>query len=384
MSLVLEFDSQREGAMSRYRGCILFGLITVLIFAGVPSQAQQPAAQSGDFVIHNFKFKSGETMPELKLHYTTMGQPAHDAQGRVTNAVMILHSTGASGREFLIPRYAGVLFGAGQLLDANRYYIILPDSIGAGGSSKPSDGLHMRFPKYDFDDMVNSEYRLATEGLGVNHLRLIIGTSMGCMVSWVWGETYPNFMDALMPMACLPVEIVGRNLIYRLMQIEAIRSDPEWKGGEYTVQPPAGMRMFTYLRVMAAGMPPLQMQRDFPTAEATNKYFANLVGGFIDNYYKTNLIALDMNNELYQVDASRNYNPSPQLGEIEAQVMSINSADDFIDPPELAIAEREIKRVKNGRFVLLPISEQMHGHTSHTWPELWKQYLDDVLKSSAR
>jgi homoserine O-acetyltransferase len=370
--------------MCRYRGRILFGLITILIFAGVPSRAQQPAARSGDFVIHNFKFKSGETMPDLKLHYMTMGQPARDAQGRVINAVMILHSTGDSGRQFLVPRFAGVLFGPGQLLDSNRYYIILPDSIGAGGSSKPSDGLHMRFPHYDYDDMVTSEYRLATECLGVNHLRLLMGTSMGCMVSWVWGETYPDFMDALMPLACLPVEIVGRNRIYRLMQMEAIRSDPAWKGGEYTVQPPAGIRMFTYLRLIAAGIPPLQMQKDFPTAEATDKYFANFVSGYIENYNKTYLTPLDANNELYQIDASRNYNPSRQLGKIEAQVMFINSADDFIDPPELGIAEGEIKKVKNGRFVLLPISDQTHGHTSHTWAELWKQYLDDLLKSSAR
>lgn len=370
--------------MSRYPREILFALLAILIFTWVPSHAQQPAEQTGDFVIHNFTFKSGETMPELKLHYLTMGKPVHDAQGHVTNAVMILHSTGDSGRQFLVPRYAGVLFGPGQLLDANRYYIILPDSIGAGGSSKPSDGLHMRFPKYDFDDMVASEHRLATDGLGVNHLRLIIGTSMGCMVSWVWAETYPDFMDAVMPMACLPVEIVGRNRIYRLMQIAAIRSDPGWKNGEYTVEPAEGIRMFTYLRLLAAGMPPLQMQKNFPTPEATDKFFENFVSGYIDNYYKTFLIPLDANNELYQVDASRNYNPSPLLGKIEAQVMFINSADDFIDPPELGIAEREIKKVKNGRFVLLPINDQMRGHTSHTWPDLWKQYLDEVLRASAR
>jgi homoserine O-acetyltransferase len=370
--------------MNRYPGRILFSLAITLIFGALPSRAQQPAAQVGDFVIHNFTFKSGETMPELKLHYMTMGQPARDTQGRVTNAVMILHSTGDSGRQFLVPRFAGVLFGPGQLLDANRYYIILPDSIGAGGSSKPSDGLHMRFPRYDYDDMVTSQYRLATEGLGVNHLRLLMGTSMGCMVSWVWAEAHPTFLDALMPLACLPVEIDGRNRIYRLMQMEAIRSDPEWKGGEYTVQPPAGIRMFTYLRLIAAGIPPLQMQKDFPTAEATDKYFESFVSSYLENYYKTYLIPLDANNELYQVDASRNYNPSPQLGKIEAQVMFVNSADDFIDPPELRIAEREIKKVKHGRFVLLPISDQTHGHTSHTWAELWTQYLDELLKASAR
>jgi homoserine O-acetyltransferase len=370
--------------MSRWLGQILFALVAIIIFAGGSARAQQPETKSGDFVIHNFKFKSGETMPELKLHYTTLGQPTHDAQGRVNNAVMILHSTGDSGGQFLVPRYAGVLFGPGQLLDANHYFIILPDSIGAGGSSKPSDGLHMQFPKYDFDDMVASEYRLATEGLRVNHLRLLMGTSMGCMISWAWGETYPDFMDALMPMACLPVEIVGRNRIYRLMQMEAIRSDPEWKGGEYKVQPSAGMRMFVYLRLLAAGMPPLLMQKQFPTAEATDKYFENFVSGYVENYYKTYLTPLDANNELYQVDASRNYNPSPLLGKIDAHVMFINSADDFIDPPELGIAEREIKKVKNGRFVLLPITDQMHGHTSHSWPELWKQYLDELLRASAR
>jgi homoserine O-acetyltransferase/O-succinyltransferase len=370
--------------MSCYLGQMLLTLVTILIFAEVPALAQQPTEQVGDFVIHNFTFRSGETMPELKLHYLTIGKPARDSQGRVTNAVMILHSTGDSGRQFMVPRYAGALFGPGQLLDANRYYIILPDSIGAGGSSKPSDGLHMRFPKYDFDDMVASEYRLATDGLGVNHLRLIIGTSMGCMVSWVWAETYPDFMDAVMPMACLPVEIVGRNRIYRLMQIDAIRNDPEWKGGEYTSQPSEGIRMFTYLRLLAAGMPPLQMQKNFPTPEATDKYFENFVSGYIDNYLKTFLIPLDANNEIYQVDASRNYNPSPLLEKINAQVMFINSADDFIDPPELGIAEREIKKVKNGRFVLLPISDQSVGHLSYVLAALWEKYLSELLMLSAR
>lgn len=354
--------------------CGILQLSLVLVLGVIPSPAQQPATGEGDFVVHDFHFKSGETLPELRLHYRTLGQAARDAHGRVNNAVLILHGTGGTGKQFLQPQFAGVLFGPGQLLDANRLFIILPDGVGHGGSSKPSDGLHARFPQYDYDDMVAAHYRLVTEGLGVNHLRLVMGTSMGCMHSFVWGETYPDFMDALMPLACLPVQIAGRNRLWRKMVMDAIHKDPEWKGGEYTTEPLDGLRTALDMLVIA-GSAPLVMQKSLSTRDAADKY--------LDDYFAAHLPSLDANDLLYQVNASRNYDPSPQLGEIKAQVMYVNSADDFINPPELAIAEREIKRVKYGRFVLLPISDKTHGHGTHTWAAVWQEYLDELLKSTS-
>jgi homoserine O-acetyltransferase len=361
--------------MHRYlAGRLLFAAAAVVL-ATCPARAQRPAPEEGNFVARDFHFKSGETLPELRLHYTTLGKPARDAEGRVTNAVLILHGTGGTGHQFLSPVFADVLFGPGQLLDANCYYIILPDNVGHGGSSKPSDGLRMRFPPYDYDDMVAAQHRLVTEGLGVNHLRLVMGTSMGCMHSFVWGETYPDFMDALMPLACLPVEIAGRNRMWRKMLLEAIRNDPAWKGGEYTEEPREGLRTALDL-LLIAGSAPLQMQRNFPTREAAEKY--------LDDYISRRLGSLDANDMLYYFNASRDYNPEPSLDKIKAPVMYINSADDFINPPELGIAEREIKKVKNGRFVLLPISDQTYGHGTHTHAAVWQQYLKELLDSSAR
>ncbi len=354
--------------------CIILRLSIVLVLGVIRSPARQAAPHEGDFVLHDFHFKSGEVLPELRLHYRTLGQPARDAQGRVNNAVLILHGTGGSGRQFLAPQFAGVLFGPGQLLDANRYFIILPDGIGHGNSTKPSDGLLARFPQYDYDDMVAAHYRLVTEGLGVNHLRLVMGTSMGCMHSWVWAETFPDFMDALMPLACLPVQIAGRNRLWRKMVMDAIRKDPEWKGGEYINEPLGGLRAALDM-LLIAGSAPLQMQKSLPTRDAADKY--------LDDYFAARLPSLDADDLLYQVNASRNYDPSPQLEKIKARVMYINSADDFINPPELGIAEREIKRVKNGRFVLIPISDQTHGHGTHTYAAVWQQYMAELLKSSA-
>jgi len=363
--------------MHRNARCALLVVAIIHALPATPSRAQQPAGlapHEGDFTVRDFHFRSGEALPELRLHYMTLGQPARDSQGRVTNAVLILHGTGGSGRQFLQPQFAGVLFGAGQVLDPNHYFIILPDGIGHGHSSKPSDGLHARFPQYDYDDMVAAHYRLVTEGLNVNHLRLVMGTSMGCMHSWVWGETYPEFMDALMPLACLTVPIAGRNRIWRKMVMDAIKKDPDWKGGEYTAQPLAGLRTALDL-LLIAGSAPMQMQKSFPTRDAADKY--------LEDSFSTRLPALDANDLRYQVNASRNYDPSPQLGKIKAPVMYVNSADDFINPPELGIAEREIKKVKHGRFVLIPISDQTHGHGTHTWAAVWQQYLDELLKSSA-
>jgi homoserine O-acetyltransferase len=287
---------------------------------------------------------------------------------------LILHGTGGSGQQFLQPQFAGELFGPGQLLDVTRYFVILPDGIGHGKSSKPSDGLHAHFPQYDYDDMVAAHHRLLTEGLAVNHLRLILGTSMGCMHSFVWGETFPDFMDALMPLACQPVQIAGRNRVFRKMVMDAIRNDPEWKGGDYSAEPQQALRTALDL-LLIAGSAPLYMQKTYPTRDAADKY--------LDEYFKARMPGLDANDTLYHVNASRNYDPSPQLEKITVPIIYINSADDFINPAELGIAEREIKRVKNARFVLIPISDETRGHGTHTRAVVWKQYLAELLEKSA-
>jgi homoserine O-acetyltransferase len=328
-----------------------------------------PQTTEGDVVVKDFAFRDGERMAELRLHYATLGTPARDAAGHVTNAVMILHGTGGTGGQFLAPQFAGELFGAGQLLDTGKYYIILPDGIGHGKSSKPSDGLHAKFPQYDYDDMVAAQHALA-EHLGVEHLRLILGTSMGCMHSFVWGETYPEFMDALMPLACQPVQIAGRNRVWRKMVMDTIHEDPEWKGGEYAAEPKQGLRTALDL-LLIAGSAPLLMQKNYPTRDAADKY--------LDDYFATRMPGLDANDLLYAVNASRNYDPSPGLEKIRARVMYVNSADDFINPPELGMAEKEIKRVRNAKFVLIPISDATRGHGTHTSAAVWKQYLAELL-----
>jgi len=361
---------------SSFRFCdAMLAAIFLVTPVSARPQTTAPATTEGDFVAHNFKFQSGESLPDVRLHYTTLGKPARDAQGRTTNAVLILHGTGGSGHQFLARYFAGELFGPGQPLDATRYFIVLPDGVGHGQSSKPSDGLHAHFPRYDYDDMVALHYKLLNDGLGVNHLRLIFGTSMGCMHSFVWGETYPDFMDALMPMACLPVQIAGRNRVWRKMVIDGIRNDPEWKGGDYTTEPPQSLRIALDFLIIA-GSAPLPMQKSMPTRDDADKY--------LDKYFHDRTGRLDANDFLYQVNASRNYDPSPQLEKIEAPVMWINSSDDFINPPELGIAEREVKRLKNGRFILIPASEQTFGHGTHTHAALWKEHLSELLRKSAR
>jgi len=362
--------------MSRFFLRFFVCAFALVLLRECPAAGQQPAtpaATEGDLVVKNFQFRSGESLPELRLHYTTLGKPVKNAQGRVTNAVLILHGTGGTGHQFLSPVFAGELFGPGQLLDAARYYIILPDGIGHGKSSKPSDGLHTHFPQYDYDDMIAAHHRLLA-GLGVNHLRLVLGTSMGCMHSFVWGETDPDFMDALMPLACLPMQIAGRNRIWRKMVMDAIRNDPEWRGGDYSVEPQQSLRTALDL-LMIAGSAPLYWQKMYPTRDAADKE--------LDDYFKARIAALDANDLLYQVNASRNYDPSPQLEKIAAPVMYINSEDDFINPPELGIAEREIKKVKNGRFINLHISDETRGHGTHTRAAVWKQYLSELLEKSA-
>jgi len=312
-------------------------------------------------------------MPAVRIHYATFGTPARNANGKVTNAVLLLHGTSGSGRQFLAPQFAGVLFGPGQLLDITRYYVVLPDNIGHGKSSKPSDGMHAHFPQYDYDDMVALQHELLEKGLGVKHLRLILGTSMGCMHAWVWGETYPDFADALMPLACQPVQIAGRNRMWRKMVIDGIRDDPDWKSGEYASQPLSALEIAADMFYIAGGAP-LQLQKTFPTRDAAD--------AAVQDYAKHFIAEHDANDLLYAVNASRNYDPSGQLEKITVPVMLVNSADDFINPPELGTAEREIKRVKKGRFVLIPISEQTHGHGTHTWAALWQQYLKELLDAS--
>jgi len=356
--------------------CCLAVVFVLLVgrFSGCFAQqvADKFSPQEGDYVISNFQFQSGETLPQLRLHYTTLGKPVRDSSGRVINAVLILHGTGGTGLQFLQPQFADVLFGPGQLLDVTRYFIVLPDNIGHGKSSKPSDGLHANFPHYDYDDMVKAQHELVEKGLGVNHLRLILGTSMGCMHSWVWGETYPDYMDAMMPLACLPVPIAGRNRMWRKMLIDGIQQDPEWKGGEYTTQPRAGLQTATDLLILA-GSVPILMQKNDPTREAADKYLSELTKRYSN---------LDANDILYAVSSSRNYDPTAQLGKITVPVMFVNSADDFINPPELGIAQEKIKEVKRGQFVLIPASDQTHGHGSHTWAALWQQYLKQLLEES--
>ena len=355
---------------------LLFVLIPLLLFVPAISSAQgYPQPAPGDFLMRDFKFESGETLPELKIHYVTLGHPAKGKNGMIQNAVLILHGTGGSHTQFLRPQFAGVLFGKGQLLDAEKYFIVIPDNIGHGGSSKPSDSLHAKFPHYDYHDMLVAQYRLLTEKLGVNHLRLVMGTSMGGMHSWLWSEMYPDFMDAAMPLASLPIEISGRNRFFRRMMIDPIRNDPDWMDGEYKTQPVRGLTTAIYTLIMM-GSSPLYMQTQGPSKAAADKMF--------DDTMKARLAVTDANDLLYQVDASRDYNPEPKLESITTHLLAVNSADDAINPPELGIVEKEIKRVKNGRFVLLPITNETRGHGTHTLAAIWQKYLAELLTSSEK
>jgi homoserine O-acetyltransferase len=351
-------------------------LIVLLLLGWGPVHAKDvspPRTFDGYYVLHDFHFASGETLPELRIHYTALGKPRKDAHGHVTNAVLLLHGTGGSGNSLINDRFSGVLFGPGQLLDADKYFLILPDAIGHGKSSKPSDALHARFPKYGYTDMVAAQYALLTKGLEVDHLRLVMGTSMGCMHTFMWGEAYPDFVDALMPLACLPVPIAGRNRVWRDVVIDAIRADPQYNQGDYSVEPTNSLRIAASM-LMIAGSAPIQMQLTLQTRDAVDE--------FLQKYMARELADLDANDLLYALDSSRDYDPSASLEKIQAPLVHINSGDDFVNPPELGIAEREIKRVKKGRFILLPASEQTHGHGTHTWAAVWQQYLAQLLQES--
>jgi homoserine O-acetyltransferase len=336
--------------------------------------AEYPAPTESDFTIRDFKFASGETLPELRLHYRTLGKPEKDAQGKTTNAVLIVHGTTGSGAQFIRPEFAGELFGKDQPLDATKFYIVLPDGIGHGKSSKPSDGMHAKFPRYGYIDMVEAQYRLLTEGLGVDHTRLVMGTSMGGMHTWLWGELHPDFMDALMPLASLPTQISGRNRAWRRMVIDAIRNDPVWNGGEYKTQPPS-LRTAAEMLWFMSGNPVLR-QKDAPTLAKTDE----ALDKFVEQIVKTD----DANDVLYALEASHDYDPGPNLEKIQAPLLAINSADDLINPPELGILEQEIKRVPHGRAIVIPLSDKTRGHGSHTLAALWKDQLVDLLKETEK
>ena len=338
-----------------------------------PSPTPKYTGVASDYTAKDFRFGTGESLPELKLHYLTLGSPHHDAAGHVDNAVLLLHGTGGDAHSLFAPQFSTVLFGHGQPLDTSKYFLIFPDDIGHGQSSRPSDGLHMHFPKYDYDDMVRAQHQMLLEGLHVDHLRLVLGTSMGCMQSFVWGETYPGFTDALMPLACLPVQIAGRNRMMRYMAIENIERDPVWNQGEYTHEPEEGLRDANEM-LLVMGSAPLVQQKAAPTREAAEHY--------VDSYLARVIAATDANNMIYYLDASRNYDPSAKLATIKVPVMWINSADDFINPPELGIAERTVKRMLNAKFVLIPISDATRGHGTHTQAAVWQNYLVELLKNS--
>ena len=340
-----------------------------------PVAAKSWPTREQDVTLKDFRFRDGESLPELRMHVTTLGTPHRNASGQIDNAVMVLHGTGGSGKQFLQPQFADELYGPGQPLDINRYYVILPDNIGHGGSSKPSNGLRMQFPKYDYDDMVAAQHRMLTEGLGITHLRLIMGTSMGCMHGFVWAETYPDFMSALMPMACEPIGIAGLNRMWRQLAINGIEKDPAWQGGNYKSEPMAGLRAAQNL-LFVAGAAPLLYQVQYPTRAAASSYAEERVANALKS--------LDANDLIYQLDSSRNYNPWPGLEQIKVPLTWINSADDFINPRNLPVPAEALKRMPTAKFRLIPESADTHGHGTHTWAAFWKKDLIDLLARSAK
>jgi len=349
-------------------------LLALLTGWKVAAGADYPPPVEGDYVLRNFRFASGESLPELRIHYRTFGRPRTDAQGRVLNAVLIMHGTGGNGGSFVRKEFAGELFGPGQPLDAGRFFLVLPDGVGHGKSSKPSDGLHGRFPHYAYNDMVQAQYLLLTEGLKVNHARLVMGTSMGGMHTWVWGEQHPQFMDALMPLASLPAQISGRNRVWRKTISDAITHDPDWKSGDYSSEPPSLRTALAMIWLV--GSNPVLRYQEAPTLAKADEV--------IDSYLEQGMKTEDANDLLYALAASRDYDPGPELEKIQAPLLAVNSADDLVNPPELGILERDIKQVPHGRAIVIPYSENTHGHGSHTYAALWKQYLVELLRSSER
>ena len=360
--------------MNKPRWLFHAALLLLIPFGQALWAADYPKPDESNYVIYDFHFKSGEALPELRIHYRTLGTPRRDEKGIVRNAVLILHGTTGHGSNFLRPEFAGELFGKGQLLDATRNFIILPDGIGHGKSSRPSDGLHAKFPHYGYRDMIEAQYRLLTEGLKVNHLRLVMGTSMGGMHTWLWGEMHPDFMDALMPLASLPTQISGRNRVWRRMVIDDIRTDPEWQDGEYKTQP-HGLRLAAET-LFFMGNNPVQRHKEAPTLARADEV--------LDRSINSSMRTMDANNVLYALEASRDYDPGPDLEKIRAPLLAINFADDLINPPELRILEREIKRVKHGKAIVMPESDKTRGHGTHTLASVWKKDFAKFLNKTER
>ena len=345
-------------------------LPALLALLAVPVHAidWEMRASERDVVLKDFAFAGGERM-DVRMRVTTLGTPRRDKRGRIDNAIMVLHGTGGSGMQFFRPQFADELYGPGQPLDIDKYYVILPDNLGHGGSSKPSDGMRMKFPRYAYADMVAAQKRMLEQGLGVRGLKLILGTSMGCMHAFVWGTTYPGFAERLAPFACNATAIAGRNRVWRKMAIDAIRADPAWNGGNYTAQPAAGLRTARDLSLIA-GSNPVAWQAQYPTRAAAEAYLAQAETAYAATQN-------DANDWIYQLDASRSYDPSPLLRKITAPVLWVNSADDFINPPELGLAEKLVALMPRARFVLIPTSAETKGHGTHTWAKFWK---DDLVK----
>ena len=341
----------------------LSGGLSLLIAASYPEPI------SGDFTLKDFRFNGGETLPEVRIHYRTIGTLRREGRGAAANAVLLLHGTTGTGKAFLSENFAGVLFGPGQLLDASKYFLILPDGIGHGGSSKPSDSMRARFPRYTYEDMVTAQYRLATEGLHIDHLRLILGTSMGGMHAWMWGERYPGFMDGLVPLASVPAQIAGRNRVFRKMVSDDIRGDPDWKNGDYTAQPRGLAAAVQVLLFMVSS--PYQWQKAGPTRDEADRLLADQT--------RLRSTGADANDFLYAFEASREYDPSANLEKITAPVLAINSADDVVNPPELGLMEKLMPRVRRGRYVLIPTGPETRGHGTHSWPALWQDHLKKFM-----
>lgn len=349
-----------------------WSFILLAVSLGQLFGAETPKPEHRDVVLRDFRFSNGRTLPELRMHCVTFGTPLRDEKGMVRNAVLVLHGTTGSSAQFLGTNFAGTLFGPGQLLDAARYFVVIPDNLGHGQSSKPSDGLRAKFPNYGYADMVQAQYRLLTEGLGVNHLRLVMGTSMGGMHTWVWAETHPEFMDALLPLACLPTQISGRNRVWRRMIIDSIRGDPGWSNGDYTTQPNGARVAHEVLYFM--GSNPTQRLKEVPTLDRADQS--------LDRYVNDAMKRLDANDVLYALEASRDYDPAPGLEKIQARLLAINFEDDLINPPELGVFERELKRVKRGRAVMIPESERTRGHGTHTIAAIWQKHLAWLLRKT--
>ncbi len=325
--------------------------------------------QSADFIAHDFRFSDGTVLPEVRIHYVTIGTPRRDAQGRIDNAVLMMHGTTGTGQEFLTPLMRRELYAPGQPLDAQRYFVVIPDGLGRGGSSKPSDGLRMHFPHYGYNDVVEANHQLLVDGLHITHLRLVLGASMGAMQTWIWGERYPAMADALMPIVSQPIPIAGRNWLWRQMVIGAIRNDPDWHNGDYTTEPTQWLRVMPIFAVLTGN--PARLQEQAPDRKAATELYDNLIKQARKD---------DANDVLYWFESSWDYNPTPQLGKIQARVLAVNFDDDLLNAADLGVMQRLIPLVPHGRYVELPETpEHSYGHMTQTHPDVWKPYLSELL-----